>query len=114
MTDMTYWQFLGTLAAVYGVPFLMFFYLLLSTKSEMRELHKDLKGDLKGDFKMLREDVAKQIADGRAETQRQIEVGSQEHEVFRQALLRNDERFLKIAETLGELKGKQPTEPGDE
>lgn len=44
-----------------------------------------------------------------------IEVGTKEHDLFRQALLRNDdrfmrndERFMQIAEKIGELKGNQP------
>ncbi len=38
-----------------------------------------------------------------------IEVGTKEHEEFRAALLRNDERFLEIYQQIGILKGKRAT-----
>ena len=72
MADLSYLEFLGTLAVVNGAPLLVIFYMLQSAK-----------GDLRADFKVLKDDV-----------QRRIEAGTKEHEVFRQTLLKHEERFL--------------------
>ena len=109
MAEITFWQFLATLvgllATMIGLPLLIFLRVLLSTKTEIVEWKKDLKQD----FNRLVDGVAKQIAAGKEETQRLIEVGTKEHEDFRAALLRNDERFLEIYQQIGILKGTQAT-----
>ena len=47
--------------------------------------------------------------DFKRDVRKMIEIGTKEHEEFRAALLRNDERFLTIYEQIGILKGTQAT-----
>lgn len=56
--------------------------------------------------KALREDVSRQNDVLREEVIRLIEVGTKEHDEFRQGLKHHDELFREISEKLGDLNGK--------